>query len=133
MAVSVLAVVGVLMAVHMVVGMAVGGAVRVGVLVLVGMGVLVGMLPAVLMGVLMIERIPEQLRGRIMGTQNALTTAAPSVGIMLAAVLTEYVSVNAAALVLLGAWGCAFAYGLAARPLRTLEPQAVSVNAGGVR
>lgn len=86
-----------------------------------------------LMGVLMIERIPEQLRGRIMGTQNALTTAAPSVGIMLAAVLTEYASVNAAALVLLGAWGCAFVYGLAARPLRTLEPQSASVNAGGVR
>ena len=86
-----------------------------------------------LMGVLMIERIPEQLRGRIMGTQNALTTAAPSVGIMLAAVFTEYASVNAAALVLLGAWGCAFVYGLAARPLRTLEPQSASVNAGGVR
>ena len=86
-----------------------------------------------LMGVLMIERIPEQLRGRIMGTQNALTTAAPSVGIMLAAVLTEYASVNAAALVLLRAWGCAFVYGLAACPLRTLEPQSASVNAGGVR
>lgn len=86
-----------------------------------------------LMGVLMIERIPEQLRGRIMGTQNALTTAAPSVGIMLAAVFTEYASVNSAALVLLGAWGCAFVYGLAARPLRTLEPQSASVNAGGVR
>ncbi|MBS3179908.1 MULTISPECIES: MFS transporter [unclassified Pseudoclavibacter] len=86
-----------------------------------------------LMGVLMIERIPEQLRGRIMGTQNALTTAAPSLGIMLAAVLTEYTSVNIAALALLGAWGCAFLYGLAARPLRTLEPQATSANAGGVR
>ena len=45
----------------------------------------------------------------------------------------QYASVNAAALVLLGAWGCAFAYGLAARPLRTLEPQSASVNAGGVR
>ncbi|PPG36459.1 MFS transporter [Pseudoclavibacter sp. RFBG4] len=86
-----------------------------------------------LMGVLMIERIPEQLRGRIMGTQNALTTAAPSLGIMLAAVLTEYTSVNVAALALLGAWGCAFLYGLVARPLRTLEPQATSANAGGVR
>ncbi|MBF4460030.1 MFS transporter [Pseudoclavibacter sp. VKM Ac-2867] len=86
-----------------------------------------------LMGVLMIERIPEQLRGRIMGTQNALTTAAPSLGIMLAAVLTEYTSVNVAALALLGAWGCAFLYGLVARPLRTLEPQTTSVNAGGVR
>ncbi|PPF33363.1 MFS transporter [Pseudoclavibacter sp. AY1H1] len=86
-----------------------------------------------LMGVLMIERIPEQLRGRIMGTQNALTTAAPSLGIMLAAVLTEYTSVNIAALALLGAWGCAFLYGLVARPLRTLEPQATSANAGGVR
>ncbi|PPF45975.1 MFS transporter [Pseudoclavibacter sp. AY1F1] len=96
------------------------------------MGVASGLFGS-LMGVLMIERIPEQLRGRIMGTQNALTTAAPSVGIMLAALLTEYASVNAAALVLLGAWGCAFVYGLAARPLRTLEPQAASVNAGGVR
>jgi MFS family permease len=96
------------------------------------MGVASGLFGS-LMGVLMIERIPEQLRGRIMGTQNALTTAAPSVGIMLAAVLTEYASVNAAALVLLGAWGCAFAYGLAARPLRRLEPQAASVNSGGVR
>ncbi|VXB99922.1 MFS transporter [Pseudoclavibacter sp. 8L] len=86
-----------------------------------------------LMGVLMIERIPEQLRGRIMGTQNALTTAAPSLGIMLAAVLTEYASVNVAALALLGAWGCAFLCGLVARPLRTLEPQATSANAGGVR
>ncbi|MGO2750794.1 MAG: MFS transporter [Pseudoclavibacter sp.] len=86
-----------------------------------------------LMGVLMIERIPEELRGRIMGTQNALTTAAPSVGIMLAAVLTEYASVTVAALALLGAWGCAFVYGLLARPLRTLEPQSTSANAGGVR
>ncbi|MFV0435096.1 MAG: hypothetical protein ACK5LO_14085 [Leucobacter sp.] len=29
-----------------------------------------------LIGVLMIERIPEQMRGRIMGTQNAMMTAA---------------------------------------------------------
>ncbi|MBF4552077.1 MFS transporter [Pseudoclavibacter sp. VKM Ac-2888] len=86
-----------------------------------------------LMGALMIERIPEQLRGRIMGTQNALTTAAPSLGIMLAAVLTEYTNVNIAALALLGAWGCAFLYGLVARPLRTLEPQSTSASAGGVR
>lgn len=50
-----------------------------------------------LIGVLMIERIPEQMRGRIMGTQNAIMTAAPPVGIVAAAALTEFVSVGVAA------------------------------------
>lgn len=68
-----------------------------------------------LIGVLMVERIPEQMRGRIMGTQNAVTTAAPSVGIVVAAVLAEYGSVNAAAIVLPLVWLIAIA--LFARPL----------------
>lgn len=74
-----------------------------------------------LLGVLMIERIPEQLRGRIMGTQNAITTAAPAAGIMIAAVLTEAVSVNVAAIVVSAVWLIAVAVGLAARSLRRLE------------
>ncbi len=76
-----------------------------------------------LMGVLMIERIPEAMRGRIMGTQNAMMTAAPPIGIVLAAVVTEYLSVNAAALVLLAVWGCAFVFSLFARSLRKLDPE----------
>lgn len=75
-----------------------------------------------LMGVLMIERIPEAMRGRIMGTQNAMMTIAPSLGIVLAAIFTEYVSVNAAAGMLLLVWVCTFLFSLTARSLRTLEP-----------
>ncbi|WP_170285547.1 MFS transporter [Microbacterium rhizomatis] len=76
-----------------------------------------------LVGVLMIERIPEQMRGRIMGTQNAIMTAAPPVGIVAAAVLTEYVGVNVAAVLLASLWLIALVLGLSARSLRSLEPQ----------
>lgn len=77
-----------------------------------------------LIGVLMIERIPEHLRGRVMGTQNAVMTAAPSAGILVAAVLTEYAGVNLAAIVLAGVWLIALILGLAARSMRNLEPGA---------
>jgi MFS family permease len=76
-----------------------------------------------LMGALMIERIPEVMRGRIMGTQNAMMTAAPPIGIVLGAIATEYLSVNAAALMLLAVWGCAFVFSLFARSLRKLDPE----------
>lgn len=76
-----------------------------------------------LIGVLMIERIPEQMRGRIMGTQNAIMTAAPPLGIMTAAVLVEYANVNVAAIVLAGVWLVAVFVGLFARSLRNLEPE----------
>lgn len=76
-----------------------------------------------LVGVLMIERIPERMRGRIMGTQNAMMTAAPPAGIMLAAVLAEYVRLEVAAVVLCSVWLVAIVIGLAARSLRSLEPE----------
>lgn len=82
-----------------------------------------------LIGVLMIERIPEQMRGRIMGTQNAIMTAAPSVGIFAAAVLTEYAGVRVAAAVLSAIWLIALVLGLFARSLRTLEPEATNHTA----
>ncbi|MDH6182318.1 MFS family permease [Microbacteriaceae bacterium SG_E_30_P1] len=75
-----------------------------------------------LIGVLMIERIPEQMRGRIMGTQNAIMTAAPAIGIVAAAVLTEYAGVGVAALTVTSLWLIALALGLASRSLRNLEP-----------
>jgi MFS family permease len=75
-----------------------------------------------LIGVLMIERIPEHMRGRIMGTQNALMTAAPPAGIVVAAVLTEYVSVEVAAAVVAAVWAVAAVVGLLAPSLRRLEP-----------
>lgn len=76
-----------------------------------------------LLGVLMIERIPEDMRGRVMGTQNALLTAAPAVGIMSAAVLTEYAGVNSAAVILTIVWVGAAGVALVARSMRTLDPE----------
>ena len=84
-----------------------------------------------LVGVLMIERIPEQMRGRIMGTQNAIMTAAPAVGIMGAAVLTEYSGVHLAAIVLAAFWGIALVIGLCARSLRNLESTPGQLEGGG--
>ncbi|PWD51500.1 MFS transporter [Serinibacter arcticus] len=75
-----------------------------------------------LLGVLMIERIPEEMRGRIMGTQNAMMTAAPSLGIVVAAVLVEVAGVEVAAVAIAGVWVVALVVGLAARSLRTLDP-----------
>lgn len=83
-----------------------------------------------LVGVLMIERIPEQMRGRIMGTQNAIMTAAPPLGIVAAAVLTEYAGVNVAAVVLSSVWLVALVLGLFARSLRSLESQTAQAGDG---
>lgn len=83
-----------------------------------------------LLGVLMIERIPEQMRGRIMGTQNAMLTAAPAVGIIVAAVVTEYADVRIAAVAISALWLVALVIGLVARSLRTLEPQAADGGEG---
>lgn len=77
-----------------------------------------------LLGVLMIERIPEHVRGRVMGTQNALLTAAPPVGIVAAALLTEYLDVRVAAAALTAVWLVALVVGLVSRSLRDLEPAA---------
>lgn len=74
-----------------------------------------------LVGVLMIERIPEQMRGRVMGTQNSMMTAGPPLGIVVAAVVTELASLEAAAITLAGVWSVAAVVGLSVRSLRNLE------------
>lgn len=75
-----------------------------------------------LVGVLMNERVPEHMRGRIMGSQNAIITAGPPAGIVVAAVITEHSGVATAAVAVSGIWLVALAVGLFARSLRTLEP-----------
>ncbi|WP_269802694.1 MFS transporter [Actinocorallia populi] len=74
-----------------------------------------------LLGVLMIERIPEAMRGRIMGTQNAMMTAAAPVAVFVAAALTEAAGPEAAAVILVAVWAVAAAASLSVRALRTLE------------
>ena len=84
-----------------------------------------------LMGVLMIERIPDHLRGRIMGTQNSIMTAAPALGIIAAALITEYAGVRWAAAALASVWVVALVLGLLARSLRNLEPRTGDGPDGG--
>lgn len=77
-----------------------------------------------LVGVLMIERIPEQMRGRILGTQNSMLTAAAPAGIVAAALLIEFTGLSTAAVAVSSLWLIAVLIGLAAPSLRNLEPVA---------
>jgi len=77
-----------------------------------------------LLGVLMIERIPDELRGRIMGTQNAIMTAAPPAGIFGAALIVEFVAVRTAAIAVAACWLLAVVVTVPARSLRSLGPDA---------
>lgn len=74
-----------------------------------------------LISVLNLERIPDEMRGRILGTQNALIPAAAPLGIGAAAVMTEFLSVGTAAAILVGLWLAFVVYGLAASAFRNLE------------
>lgn len=81
-----------------------------------------------LMGVLMIERIPDHVRGRVLGTQNAVMTLAPPVGVMAAAVLTETLSLTLAATVAAAAWALMTAVALFSRPIRELAAPRLSTD-----
>lgn len=81
-----------------------------------------------LFGVLSIERVPEHVRGRIAGIQNALITAAVPLGIMGAAVLIEMGSLLVAVVAAAGVWGVAVATGLFAPALRDLAPRSIATD-----
>ncbi|MFN3867337.1 MAG: MFS transporter [Demequina sp.] len=76
-----------------------------------------------LLGVLLIEAIPEALRGRIMGTQNAVMTAGAPAGIFLAGALTEFAGITVAAVVITALWLTAAIIVLGARSLRHARPE----------
>lgn len=74
-----------------------------------------------LLGVLLIESIPERLRGRVTGAQNAVLTTAPPLAAFGAAALATWTGLRAAGLVLLGLWiGCVI-LSLAGKAFRNLE------------
>ena len=83
-------------------------------------GVASGLFSSVI-GVATLERIPEQMRGRVTGTQNAIATAAPAVGILGAALLTEAFTLTTAAVVLAILWALATIVSLCVRSLRNLD------------
>jgi MFS family permease len=55
-------------------------------------------------GVLMLENIPDHVRGRVMSVQNAAVTVAPSLGILIASVLAHNLGVGFSAMVAAGIW-----------------------------
>ncbi|GAA3601885.1 hypothetical protein GCM10022223_17040 [Kineosporia mesophila] len=77
---------------------------------------------ASLLGVLSMERIDDDLRGRVMGTQNALMTGAPALGIMGAAVLTEKAGVEVAAATLASIWALGALTAVLVPATRDLDP-----------
>jgi len=83
-------------------------------------GIASGLFSSVI-GVATLERIPDQMRGRVTGTQNAIATAAPAVGIFGAALLTEAFTLTTAAVVLAIVWAITTVVALCVRSLRNLD------------
>ncbi|WP_214403105.1 MFS transporter [Pseudonocardia lacus] len=95
---------------------------------LLGAGVLVGLgmgplsaITAVLLG----ERIPERVRGRVMGLQNAAVLAVAPVGMLAAGLLVVATGVRTTGMLVAGLWVLVVLAALLAPALRTLEPTEV--------
>jgi MFS family permease len=87
-----------------------------------------------LIGVLMLEGIPERMRGRIMGTQNSLMMIAAPIGMVTVALLGEQFGLRAAGITAAAVWLVAALAALTAPVLRTLEaPVAEPERAEGSR
>ena len=74
-----------------------------------------------LIGVLMLEGIPEDARGRIMGTQNALMMIAAPIGMVAVALVGEAFDLRTAGVFIAVAWILVVIVTLFARSLRNLE------------
>lgn len=85
------------------------------------LGVANSMLGAVL-GVLQAERIPDEIRGRVLSVQNACLQVAVPAGIGLAGVIAEYGSPTASAVTLFIVWLGVAALLMVSRALTDLEP-----------
>ncbi|SEE78561.1 MFS transporter [Ruania alba] len=77
-----------------------------------------------LLGVLSLEHIPDALRGRVIGTQNALLSLAPAIGIMGAAALTEAWSLQGAVAVIAALWAVMTVVALVIMRPRDIAPVA---------
>jgi MFS family permease len=76
-----------------------------------------------LMGVLMVERIPDAMRGRVMGLQNSILTLAPALGMGGAALLVDGSGARTGAIVLAVVWLVTGVVAIGVRALRDLEPR----------
>jgi len=75
-----------------------------------------------LIGVLMIESIPDRLRGRIMGTQNSLMMIAAPAGMVAVALIGSQFDLRAAGIAVAVLWAIGGVIAVWAPSLRHLEP-----------
>jgi MFS family permease len=75
-----------------------------------------------LTGVLMIDTIPERMRGRIMGTQNSLMMLAAPAGVVIAALAADWFDIGVAAVTIAVLWALTGLAALIAPSMRTLRP-----------
>jgi MFS family permease len=73
-------------------------------------------------GVLQAERIPDDVRGRVLSLQNASLQVAAPIGIGMAGVVAEYRSLNAAGLTIVAVWLAVVIALALSRALAGLEP-----------
>jgi len=85
-----------------------------------------------LIGVLMLEGIPEQMRGRIMGTQNSLMMLAAPLGMVVVALVGEQFGLRMAGTFAAAVWLVAAVLALIAPALRTLEAPAAEAVEGSL-
>ena len=84
-----------------------------------------------LLGVMMLDGIPENARGRIMGTQNSLMMLAAPIGMVSVALIGDGFDLRTAGITMAAVWAVTAGIALLARSLRTLdpEPEGVPVDA----
>ena len=80
-----------------------------------------------LLGVLMLESIPDAVRGRVMGTQNSLIMLAAPLGVVGAAIVIHVSELAVAGIVMGVVWATAIAAALLSPALRNLEPNGEGV------
>jgi MFS family permease len=85
-----------------------------------------------LIGVLMLEGIPERMRGRILGTQNSLMMIAAPIGMVAVALAGEQFGLRTAGIGVAAVWLVAAVVALIAPALRTLEAPATESAEGSL-
>lgn len=73
-----------------------------------------------LLGFRMLEAIPDEVRGSVLGVQNSLLLVVSPASVFAASALTSLLGVNAAAATLAAAWLIFTVYALAANPMRSI-------------
>lgn len=73
-----------------------------------------------LLGFRMLEAIPDEVRGSVLGVQNSLLLIASPASVFVASALTSLLGVNAAAATLAAAWLFFTVYAFATKPMRNI-------------